>query len=67
MGCFTAKIMIMAHSKLDKKQDKNSLEKWQEGGLMVVVYYGVKKPILDLKTGHNKHILLEKVLEKSFF
>lgn len=38
MGCFTAKIMIMAYSKLGKKQDKNSLEKWQEGGLMVVVY-----------------------------
>ena len=38
MGCFTAKIMIMAYSKLGKKQDKNSLEKWQEGGLMMVVY-----------------------------
>ena len=23
--------MIMAYSKLGKKQDKNSLEKWQEG------------------------------------
>lgn len=34
---------------------------------MVAVFYRVKKPILDLKIGHNKHILLEKVLEKSFF
>ena len=59
--------MIMAYSKLGKKQDKNSLEEWQEIWWWLYICYGVKKTNLDLKIGHDTDILLEKVLEKILF
>lgn len=36
-----------------------------DGGCIYVT--GLQKNILDLKIGHNKDILLDQVLEKSFF